>query len=163
MIRRTWAPRGQTPVLRTKGRSWSQKTAIGGLAYSRHARRVRVFVTTHHGATRTREVLRFLRHLDRHVRGRVLLVWDRLAAHRSRAVQAWLQQRPSWRVALLPAYAPELNPVEGLWGWLKTTALANVCADAMAPILRKARAGIRRIRQRSATLRGFLARTGLFL
>lgn len=163
VIRRTWSPRGQTPVLRTKGRSWSQRTAIGALAYSRCGRRVRVYVTTHEGATRIPQVLRFLRHLRRQVKGRVLIVWDRLAAHRGHAVTAWLHRHPRWQMELLPPYAPELNPVEGLWAWLKGCALANVCADTLTPIMKKVRSGVRRVRRRPQVLRGFLRRAGLFL
>jgi transposase len=60
------------------------------------------------------------------------LLWDGLPAHRSRAMQAWLHTQRHWLVVeRLPAYAPELNPVEGLWSWLKApsspTSSARLC------------------------------------
>jgi transposase len=59
--------------------------------------------------------------------GKATLLWDGLAAHRSRAMQAWLNTQRHWLVVeRLPAYAPELNPTEGLWEWLKGTELANL-------------------------------------
>jgi len=64
--------------------------------------------------------------LRQHVRRRVILMWDRLPAHRSRVVKAALAQHRSWlTVVWLPAYAPDLNPVEQLWAHLEATALAT--------------------------------------
>ena len=55
------------------------------------------------------------------------LVWDRLPAHRSHAMGAWLRRQRSWLVVEpLPAYAPDLNPVEALWAILKGVELANL-------------------------------------
>src|SRR5512132_650127 len=55
------------------------------------------------------------------------LLWDGLPAHRSRAMQAWLHTQRHWLVVeRLPAYAPELNPVQGLWSWLQGSQLANL-------------------------------------
>ena len=60
----------------------------------------------------------------------LLIIWDGAAIHRSRKVKTWLQnQDGSLAVARLPAYAPELNPVEAIGAYLKTHEIANLCCD----------------------------------
>lgn len=139
-------------------------SAIGALVYSRRSGRARVLLLFQPGAVRTPGVLRFLRHLRRHTRGRTVLLWDGLHAHRAAPVTQWLAQNSHWLKAegRLPAYAPELNPVEGLWGWPKGNCLANVCTDDLGPVPR-VRCGARRVRRRPALLRGFLAHAALSL
>jgi len=70
----------------------------------------------------------FLRQLLKQLRGHIILLWDRLPAHRGSRVKKFLARHPRLHVEFLPAYAPEFNPVEYLWSWLKTNPLANRCA-----------------------------------
>jgi hypothetical protein len=161
VIRRTWAPRGQTPVLRTKQRSWSQASAIGALVYPLDGRPPRVLSKIHFSTVRTPQVVGFLGHLSRHVKGRVVVVWDGLAAHRARAVREWVDAHPRFCVERLPAYAPELNPVEGLWAWLKGSQLPNFCADTLGPVVKRARRGLKRAHNRPSLLLGFLHKASL--
>jgi transposase len=75
------------------------------------------------------------------------LLWDGLPAHRSKAMGAWLRRQRSWLVVEpLPAYAPELNPVEPLWSCLKGVELANLAGDTLDDIIAAAKCGIQRIR-----------------
>lgn len=164
VVRRTWAPRGHTPVLHPRGRNLHWMSAIGAIAYRRNTGRARLLLLFQRGSVRTVGVLRFLRHLRRHVRGPVVLLWDGLAAHHSADVRAWIDAQQHWlTVERLPAYAPELNPVEGLWAWLKGTCLANVCGDELAPLVELARNGAKRIRRRHDLLHSFLAKADLSL
>ena len=76
------------------------------------------------------------------------LLWDGLPAHRSRAMRAWLVTQRHWLVTeRLPAYAPELNPVEGLWSSLKAVELANLTSPTLAEVIDKAHRGIDRVRR----------------
>jgi transposase len=136
---------------------------IGALAYRvRSPRRSRVFLMTHPGAIRSPQVVRFLRHLRRHIRGRVILLWDGLHAHRSLETRAYVEAQRSWlTVHRLPAYAPELNPVEGLWAWCKGTAAANLCPESLGPVRHQLRLGRRRLGRHPDRLRGFLHKAGL--
>ncbi len=115
-------------------------------------------------AVRSDQVVRFLEHLRRHIRGRVLLIWDALNAHRSIETHAYLQAQLSWlTVYRLPPDAPEFNPVEGLWAWFKDTTVANLCALGLHPPIRcQLRLGRRCLARRPALLRGFLHKAGLF-
>ena len=162
MIRSTWAPRGQTPVLRTKLRSWKRMSAIGALSYRRDGP-ARIFLHLHRGEVRAPAIRSFLRHLLRHVPGKIVVLWDGLQAHRAKLVQHFVAEHSRLGVVRLPAYAPELNPVEGLWSWTKGTKLANVCADSLAPVARRVRNGVRCANRRPALLWGFLDKAGLCL
>lgn len=164
VVRRTWAPRGHTPVLRPRGRSWRWMSAIGAVAYTRRPRKARVFLLFQPGPVRTPGVLRFLRHLRRHLRGTVILLWDGLRCHRAAAVRHFIAENERWlQVETLPPYAPELNAVEGLWSWLKGTSLANVCESDLYPLVARARNGAKRLRHKQEVLHGFLGQAGLSL
>ncbi len=120
LLSQTWAPKGQTPVLLEQaGRS--HLSLIAAIAPNG-----RLYVSGQDQAFCSEDVLGFLAYLCRRYRKRnLLVVWDGAAIHRSQAVKDWLKQRPG-RVHLerLPAYSPELNPVELLWSQLKRS-LAN--------------------------------------
>jgi transposase len=161
-VRRTWAPRGHTPILTHRCRSWTMLSAIGALGYRMDRGLVRVFLMLHLGAVHSREVVRFVRHLRRHLRGQVILIWDGLNAHKSRETQAYLDEQRHWlTVVRLPGYAPDLNPVEGMWGWIKGSQVANLCPDSLEPIRGKLRKARRTLSRRPNLVHGFLRRTGL--
>jgi len=151
-------------LIHRQGR-WEQLSAIGAVAYPSSGRkRARILLQTRPGAVVSADVVRFLRHLRRHIRGPVLLLWDGLHAHRSRETRAYLEAQHAWlTVERLPAYAPELNPVEGLWGWFKGGVVANLCPDRLEPIVRALAVGRRRLRAKPDLLRGFLYKAGLFI
>lgn len=105
------------------------------------------------GSIKARQLVRFLGHLQRQGRGKILRVWDRLGGHRRRAVRDWLAaQGGRFVVAELPAYAPALNPVEYLWGWGKPNPVANGGARTEEELHWLARQGLRQAQHRKATL-----------
>jgi transposase len=91
-------------------------------------------------------------------------LWDGLPPHPSRPMQAFLRSQRGWLVAeRLPGYAPELNPVEGVWANLKGQEIATSAADTIHDLAQQARRGITRVRRRPRLLFAFLDRTGLSL
>jgi len=88
--------------------------------------------------------------------GKLLVVWDRLPAHRARMVSDFIAAQPG-RLAIewLPGYAPELNPVEYLWGYWKHHALPNFCPRDFAQLSHQARRAVRRMRRRPPLIRSF--------
>ena len=112
---------------------------------------------------RTPLVIDFLRQLCRHLPAPMIVVWDNLSSHRARALQTWLGRYPGIHLEFLPAYAPELNPVEYLWSYLKTNPLANVAATALDPLAKLARHHSRRLQRTPRLLRSFLAHSPLSL
>jgi len=95
---------------------------------------------------------------------RVVLLWDGLSAHWSYKMRAHLDVQRDWlTVERLPAYAPELNPVEFLWANLKGGELANCGGDTVAEVADQAQHGIQRVCDSNSLVVGFLAHTGLSL
>jgi transposase len=122
---RTWGPRGHTPQLR----HWQRRdriSVISGISVSPRRHRLGLYYRWHHHNIREVEVVAFLRHLLRHLRGPVIVIWDQLRLHRGRQVAALCRRVPRLHLELLPAYAPELNPDEGVWRLTKHR-LANGC------------------------------------
>jgi DDE superfamily endonuclease len=92
----------------------------------------------------------------------VTLVWDNLPAHHSAAMQAWLADQHDWlQVEYLPCYAPDLNPVEGLWANLKGVELANRTCWSLEELAAAAEQGIGRVRGEADLLLSFLHQAGL--
>lgn len=96
------------------------------------------------------------------VKAPIVLVWDRLHTHVSRAMRKMSDDRDWLTVFLLPAYSPELNPVEGLWAHVKCS-LANLAPVALDRLEALVRNRLKRLQYRPAVLDGFLAGTGLDL
>ena len=100
--------------------NWKRLSAIASLITTPRARRVGLCLRLLPHTVKARDICRYLQQLKVHMRGRSLvLLWDRLPAHRSKKVQRYLEKQRSWlSVEYLPAYAPELNPVEDLWSYI---------------------------------------------
>lgn len=115
------------------------------------------------GPIRAPEVVLFLQHLLRHLPGRLLIVWDRLPAHRSRIVKQFLaDQKGRIEMEYLPAYAPELNPVEYIWGYWKQHELPNVCPKSYWELGEGARRTLRRMRRRPRLITACWKQASLF-
>ena len=123
--------------------NWKSLSIIGGLTL------LRFFFQIHPGSIKGPQVVEFLRHLQRHVPGKMLILWDGAAIHRCALVRNFVAGTKG-RIALerLPAYAPELNPVEYMWGHLKNHEIANLIANHAWELSFAATAALRRMRRR---------------
>ncbi|MER5756909.1 transposase [Streptomyces sp. NPDC002088] len=92
----------------------------------------------------------------------LIVVWDRLSTHTSKAMQALVAGRDWLTVVLLTGYAPELNPVEGLWAHIKRS-LANLAARTLSELETLLRRRLKALQYRHSIFGGFLAGTGLAL
>lgn len=162
-VRRTWAPRGQTPVL-VVAFNWKRLSAIASLITTPAARRVGLCLRLHPGSIKQPQIIEYLRALKRHLRGRkAILLWDRLPAHRGAKVQAYLERQSSWlSTEYLPPYAPELNPVEYFWSHLSGTDMAHFIGENLDDVRRQAQRGACRVRRKPDLGRAFLKHSGLF-
>jgi transposase len=146
---RTWAPRGQTPVLQYHF-NWKVLSAAAGITWWSFY--FRLYPATIHAE----EVVDFLGHLLRHLPGKLLVVWDGLRQHRARLVKEFIAaQRGRLVTEQLPAYAPELNPVEYIWGYWKKHELPNFCPHDFAQLSYQARRALCRMRRRPRLVRAF--------
>jgi transposase len=150
----TGAPIGQTPVLRrgSKRRELSTVVALtlSGKMYKRH------FGHAIGGA----EIVVALRHFQRHIPGPLILIWDRLSAHRAAVVKAYLTPHPERAVEWLPPYAPDLNPEESCHGHVKQHLRHATPAD-VGELRAQVDRGFARLRQRPDLILGFFRHAGL--
>jgi len=124
VVRRTWAPRGQTPVQYSWDRH-DRLSAIAAITLAPRRRRFCLHFQLQHHNIHFDDVMAFIARLHRQLRRPFLLLLDRYSAHR-KAVRLLQATRPEWfEVEWLPAYAPELNPVEMVWNRTKYADLAN--------------------------------------
>jgi transposase len=143
---RTWAPKGQTPVIQFHF-NWNHLSVIAGLT------RGNCLFRLHEGSIRKEEIVAFLKALKTHLRRPLLVIWDGLRAHRSRLVREYLDTLDGHiRIAFLPPYAPDINPVEYLWAWLKRHALANYCPNNLDELPTSARDKLKSAQKRSSII-----------
>ena len=103
--------------------------AISALVLSPRERRVSLYLQFLTGSVTGETIREFLRGLLRHLRGRVLLLWDRGAVHRDRRVRQLVAARPRLEPEFFPAYAPECNPTEYVWNHLDSVLANGAPAD----------------------------------
>lgn len=132
-VRRTWAPRGQTPLLWHRYRR-DKISAISAVTVSPRRLRCGLYIHFHAANITHAEVAIFVRDLLRHLRGHIFLLWDGGSIHRGAAVTELLARHPRLHVERFPAYAPEINPDELVWNHLKRR-LANGSPDTVEELL----------------------------
>lgn len=117
----------------------------------------RLYTLTQEESFKGSAIVRFLKHLLRHIPGQLLVVWDGLPAHRSKAIKEFLRAGGTQRIHLaqLPSYAPDLNPDEGVWNYLKQVELKNVCCHNVAELRSELRKAIARLRHKTDVIQGF--------
>lgn len=115
------------------------------------------------GAIRTPQVPEFLKALQATIGRKLLTIWDRLQAHRSKLVRQHVEaQGGAITLQYLPAYAPDLNPVECIWGYLKHHAMPNYCAADFGDLKHRARHNLRSMQRRPTLVRAFWKQAELF-
>ncbi len=156
-VARTYAPVGETPILHHR-LTRDHLSVIGAVGLD-----AQLYFRVYEHAITSAEVVAFLRHLLRHIAGKLLVVWDGAPIHRSRVVQQFLRDEARGRIHLerFPGYAPELDPQEGIWRHLKYVELRNVCCADLAETRRALRAGCQRLRQKLHVVRACIAHAGL--
>ncbi len=161
-VRRTWAPRGKTPTL-VHPFNWKKASMAAALCYGVRGGGSQLCFHVTPGNYDTDRLIEVLGELRRFLGGeKATLLWDGLPAHRSHAMRDWTRTQRSWLVAeRLPAYAPDLNPVEGLWSSLKAVELANLAAPTLGEVIDQAHRGIDRVRRTLHLAYSFLRHTGL--
>jgi transposase len=144
---------------------WKRLSMAAALAYAPDRGGARIVFQTRPGAYNDEALIEFLDALHHELGGaKATLIWDGLSSHRSRRMQSWIRRQRHWLVVeRLPGYAPDLNPVEPMWGNVKGTELANLCADTIAATAEAAHAGINRIRDDAPLAFAFLRHCGLSL
>lgn len=130
LVRRSWSKIGHTPVIAGDGGHRKKVSVIAGVSVSPRTQRMGLyFGTAPDGFYTADKVVEFLRDLLKHLRGQVVVVWDRGPNHRGPLIRKFLTRNRRLRLEMLPPWAPDLNPVEDVWSWLKYGELANYVPD----------------------------------
>lgn len=153
---RTYAPRGQTPVLRVP-LTRDHLALISGITAEGQ-----LLTGMQERAFKGADVVRFLKHLLNQLAGRLLVIWDGGPIHRDKAVQAFLASGAAAQLQLeqLPGYAPDLNADEGVWNYLKHMELRNVTCHDLIELRHELRLAIGRLRRKPEVLRSFFKQYG---
>ena len=168
---RTWARRGITPVIRVR-QGGTGRVSVAGLACCRPGHRSRLIYRLHLYRGRKGETSAFTWSEYRDLLiaahyqlpgGIIVLVWDNLPVHLRAELRAFTSAQAWLRVFQLPSYAPDLNPVEGIWSVLKGGVLANLAAASFSHLLQVIRHGLKKIQYQPGLIEGCLAGTGLSL
>jgi transposase len=148
---RTYAPVGQTPILR----EWCTRDHLS--AISAISPEGKLYFHSQDRALNSADVVAFLEHLLREVPGRMVVIWDGAPIHRSQTIKEFLANGAAQRLHLerLPAYAPELNPDEGLWQQLKGVELRNLCCSTIPHLRGELRDAVKRVRRKPRLIQSF--------
>ncbi|WP_455712273.1 IS630 family transposase [Streptomyces flaveolus] len=166
---RTWSQRGTTPVIRVRGRS-QRRFSIAALCCYKPGERSRLIYrprrhADHKSAGRKSFAWTEYRDLliaaHQQLDAPIVLIWDNLNVHKDRRMRAFIDAQDWLNVYHLPSYAPDLNPVEGIWSVLRRTTQANTAFTDPSHLIRRLRHGLRQIQYRSDIIDGCLTGTGL--
>jgi transposase len=148
---RTYAPVGQTPILR----EWWTRDHLSAIAAI--APEGKLYFHSQDHAIDSADVVTFLEHLLREVSGRRVILWDGAPIHRRHLIQEFLANGAAQRlhVERVPAYAPDLNPGEGLWAHLKGVELRNVCCFNLGHLRQELRDAVKRVRRKPRLIQSF--------
>ena len=166
---RTWARRGQTPVVSVSG-SGSGRVSMAGLVVAKPGERTRLFYRMVVYRRRKgepkglseRNYAQLLRAAHQQLRAPIVLVWDNLNTHTSRAMRKFIDVNDWLTVYQLPTHAPELNWTEGVWSNVKGS-LGNLTARSIDQLAVTVKSLLKRIQYRPGLIDGFIAETGLVI
>jgi transposase len=154
---RAYAPRGQTPTLQVFETHdhlsvMSALTAQGWL-----------FTLVRDDSLTGAESVRFLKHLLAQLDRKLLVIWDGSPIHRAKEVKAYLSDGAAKQIHLerLPAYAPDLNPDEGVWNHLKYVELRNRCCVNLSHLRHQFDLAVIRLRRKPHLIQSFFAGAAL--
>ncbi|WP_369227989.1 IS630 family transposase [Streptomyces sp. R39] len=168
---RTWSRRGRTPVVKVTGKG-SGRVLMAGMICVRPGRETRMIyrTQTYRGRTgekkgfRAREFAELITAARRQLDGApLILVWDNASTHHAKPLREFCDRNSDWlTIVKLPPYAPDLNPVEGVWAHLKKS-LVNLAPHKVEDLTPLVKNRLRSIQRRPEVLNGFIAETGLAL
>jgi len=145
--------------------TWSRLSMSAALAYKYDKSEATIVFSIKSGTYDTESLIDFLSDFHEHFAGeKVTLIWDGLSSHRSKAMKAWIRAQRRWLLMeALPGYAYDLNPVELVWGNVKTVELANLCPETIEEAREAAEAGLMRVGASEHLCFNLLDHTGLSL
>ncbi|MDP6453741.1 MAG: transposase [SAR202 cluster bacterium] len=156
-VTRTYGPVGSTPIIR-EYLTRDHLSAINGITPDG-----KLSMMVQPEAFRSAQVVKFLKHLLRQIGGKLLVIWDGSPIHRSNVIKDYLASGAMDRIHLerFPAYAPEMNPDEGIWNYLKRVELKNVACQNLNELGYELRKAKERLRHKQHAILGCIKQVGL--
>lgn len=164
IVRRTWAPRGRTPVIKV-AEPHGRISVIGALTISpaRSNFGFHFHLLSDNANFHGKFIVEFLEMIRCRIRRPIIVIWDQIPIHQSHPVEHYLQCHPDVHVEPFPPYAPELNPVDYVWAYIKYGRLANFCPSSLIELRERVTAELSRVKKRPDLLNSFFRATGLSL
>jgi transposase len=162
LVRRTWAPKGCTPIQY----SWDRRdrlSVISALTVSPQRRRLGLYFALHEHNIRTPDVEAFVAELLQHLPQGLILVLDRWQVHRSAARRLLVRFPRRLQIEWLPAYAPQLNPDEQVWTQTKYRDLANFLPQDITALGQAVQQSLHQTQRQQSLLRSFFKHAKLKL
>jgi transposase len=162
-VRRTFAPRGKTPVVRVAD-PHARISVIGAITVDPKRQRVGLVynILGDNANFRGPGVAYFVQKLHQEIgNGPLTIVWDRITIHSCEEVERCLKRASGVVVEAFPPYAPKLNPADGIWGYVKYGRLPNYTPPDLDLLRTTVTAELDRLRREEELLRSFIRRTKL--
>jgi transposase len=160
LVARTWAPQGCTPLQRHRQGRRDKISVISGISVSPQRQHLGLYYLLYFDNIGQEEVCRFLWELLRHLRGPVIVLLDNSSTHHGGPLAKLLRRHPRLHIEHFPAYAPELNPDEGVWSLAKRE-LANGCPLNVDELMHDIIGSINGLRSSPEKLRGCILQSDL--
>ncbi len=150
LVGRTWAPSGETPLIRCSAKK-TRLSTIGGITPSG-----RIYFRVHDESIKSKQVIEYLLQLLRQIHRHIVLVWDNGSTHTSKETKAFLESvKGRLTVFYLPKYFPKLNPVEFLWTYIKWAKMKNYCPMDIPDLKTKLHGCVGVLRRDPQTVKSF--------
>ncbi len=164
VVRRTWAPRGHTPVIKV-AEPHGRISVAGALTISPARSRFAFYfhLLSDNANFNGKSIADFLNSVRCRIRHPFIVIWDQIPIHQSYPVEQYLKHHPDVRTELFPPYAPELNPVDYVWAYIKHGRLANFCPSCLDQLRETVTNELSRVKKRPELLNSFFRATGLRL
>ena len=162
VVRRTWAPRGKTPILKISD-PHGRISVIGAMTLQRDTFEFGFYfhLLEDNANFNGNSVANFVAQVDQLLNSPMTLVWDEYCIHRAKPVKEYLRKNPTIEAEEFPPYAPELNPVDYVWSYVKYGRLANYCPRNLAELRLRVTQELTSVAQQPNLLRALFSRTGL--
>jgi transposase len=164
LLRRTWAPRGHTPIVKIS-HPHGRISVIAAITISPERRHFSFYfqLSADNANLRGDSVVRFIDHVRHKIRGPITILWDQIMIHRAKPVTDYFVRHRRLVVEVFPPYAPELNPVDNVWSYVKYNRLANYTPRNLHELRQRITTEFYRLQRQPDLLRSFFKHTGLSL
>lgn len=164
VLRRTWAPRGKTPVIKVT-KPHERISVIGAMTLQREPIHFGFYfhLLEDNANFNGKSIATFVAQVRKLLHGPITLLWDEYCIHRARPVTGYLRKNRSIEVEEFPPYAPELNPVDYVWSYVKYGRMANYCPQDLTELRQRVTEELSSVAEQPHLLRALFSRTGLAL